>query len=253
MRRRSMLAIIPNIAAWGKLLIDSALGAAGTNVAAVGLDKLGQVGVLYHGLEVLAGGAILVGMVLGAIGAFVVDKRIRRGFGFRRRRRGPHLLRLHARRGGRLRGQPAVATAYALVATLLFALSRVPATADAPVPVHAADAVPSRPSHRCHDLRNINEAGSQPASFSFCLCSTCSRCGWVQIGTMWQADPTPLLTTPVIPVLTIERLEDAVPLARALVAGGLPVIEVTLRTRLRWRRCARSSPRCPTWSPVSAP
>jgi 2-dehydro-3-deoxyphosphogluconate aldolase/(4S)-4-hydroxy-2-oxoglutarate aldolase len=37
--------------------------------------------------------------------------------------------------------------------------------------------------------------------------------------------------TPVIPVLTIERAGDAVPLARALVAGGLPVIEVTLRTK----------------------
>jgi 2-dehydro-3-deoxyphosphogluconate aldolase/(4S)-4-hydroxy-2-oxoglutarate aldolase len=35
---------------------------------------------------------------------------------------------------------------------------------------------------------------------------------------------------PVIPVLTIERLEDALPLARALVAGGLPVLEITLRT-----------------------
>lgn len=35
---------------------------------------------------------------------------------------------------------------------------------------------------------------------------------------------------PVIPVLTIEREEDAVPLARALVEGGLPVLEVTLRT-----------------------
>jgi 2-dehydro-3-deoxyphosphogluconate aldolase/(4S)-4-hydroxy-2-oxoglutarate aldolase len=35
---------------------------------------------------------------------------------------------------------------------------------------------------------------------------------------------------PVIPVLTIERVEDAVPLARALVAGGLPILEVTLRT-----------------------
>lgn len=45
------------------------------------------------------------------------------------------------------------------------------------------------------------------------------------------ADPTPLVSkTPVIPVLTIERAADAVPLARALVAGGLPVIEVTLRT-----------------------
>src|SRR5256885_6271965 len=45
-------------------------------------------------------------------------------------------------------------------------------------------------------------------------------------------DPTPLVSkTPVIPVLTIERSADAVPLARALVAGGLPVIEVTLRTK----------------------
>ena len=35
---------------------------------------------------------------------------------------------------------------------------------------------------------------------------------------------------PVIPVIVIDRLEDAVPLAQALVAGGLKVLEVTLRT-----------------------
>ena len=34
----------------------------------------------------------------------------------------------------------------------------------------------------------------------------------------------------VIPVLTLERERDAVPLARALFEGGLPVIEVALRT-----------------------
>ncbi|WP_405816145.1 bifunctional 4-hydroxy-2-oxoglutarate aldolase/2-dehydro-3-deoxy-phosphogluconate aldolase [Streptomyces sp. NBC_01390] len=34
----------------------------------------------------------------------------------------------------------------------------------------------------------------------------------------------------VVPVVVVEELVDAVPLARALVAGGLPVIEVTLRT-----------------------
>jgi 2-dehydro-3-deoxyphosphogluconate aldolase/(4S)-4-hydroxy-2-oxoglutarate aldolase len=46
------------------------------------------------------------------------------------------------------------------------------------------------------------------------------------------ADPTALVSqVPVIPVLTIERVADAVPLARALAAGGLNVIEVTLRTR----------------------
>jgi 2-dehydro-3-deoxyphosphogluconate aldolase / (4S)-4-hydroxy-2-oxoglutarate aldolase len=39
-----------------------------------------------------------------------------------------------------------------------------------------------------------------------------------------------LALAPVIPVLTIEKLEHAVPLARALCAGGLRVLEVTLRT-----------------------
>lgn len=35
---------------------------------------------------------------------------------------------------------------------------------------------------------------------------------------------------PVIPVIVIQRLQDAVPLAEALVAGGVKVLEVTLRT-----------------------
>ncbi len=40
-----------------------------------------------------------------------------------------------------------------------------------------------------------------------------------------------MTAAPVIPVLVIERVEDAVPVAQALVAGGLPVLEVTLRTQ----------------------
>lgn len=39
-----------------------------------------------------------------------------------------------------------------------------------------------------------------------------------------------LSRAPVLPVISITRQEDAVPLARALVAGGLPVLEVTLRS-----------------------
>ena len=39
-----------------------------------------------------------------------------------------------------------------------------------------------------------------------------------------------LALAPVIPVITIEEAKAAVPLARALVAGGLRVIEITLRT-----------------------
>ncbi|QCW51636.1 bifunctional 4-hydroxy-2-oxoglutarate aldolase/2-dehydro-3-deoxy-phosphogluconate aldolase [Nocardioides dongxiaopingii] len=35
---------------------------------------------------------------------------------------------------------------------------------------------------------------------------------------------------PVMPVVVVKRVEDAVPIARALVAGGLPAIELTLRT-----------------------
>ncbi|MFD9791186.1 bifunctional 4-hydroxy-2-oxoglutarate aldolase/2-dehydro-3-deoxy-phosphogluconate aldolase [Streptomyces sp. NPDC059070] len=35
---------------------------------------------------------------------------------------------------------------------------------------------------------------------------------------------------PVLPVVVVDDARDAVPLARALVAGGLPAIEVTLRT-----------------------
>lgn len=37
-------------------------------------------------------------------------------------------------------------------------------------------------------------------------------------------------TAPVIPVLVVDNVAEAVPMARALVAGGLRVLEVTLRT-----------------------
>jgi 2-dehydro-3-deoxyphosphogluconate aldolase/(4S)-4-hydroxy-2-oxoglutarate aldolase len=39
-----------------------------------------------------------------------------------------------------------------------------------------------------------------------------------------------LMRAPVVPVLVIENVHDAVPLARALVRGGLAVLEITLRT-----------------------
>jgi len=69
-----IFALIPNLAAWGKVLIDGALGAAGTNAGAVGLDKLANQGVLYRGLEVLGSGAILVGLIFGAMAVFIIDR-----------------------------------------------------------------------------------------------------------------------------------------------------------------------------------
>ena len=60
-------------------------------------------------------------------------------------------------------------------------------------------------------------------------------------------DPTLLFEgVRVIPVLTIERTATAVPLARALVSGGLKVLEVTLRTAVALdavRAIAREVPR----------
>ncbi len=47
----------------------------------------------------------------------------------------------------------------------------------------------------------------------------------------WKIQPHVVLTTgPVMPVMVIQNLEDAVPLAKALVAGGIKVLEITLRT-----------------------
>ena len=54
-----------------------------------------------------------------------------------------------------------------------------------------------------------------------------------------------LRTATVIPVLTIERVDDAVPLARALAAGGLRVLEVTLRTASGLEAIARIAAEVP--------
>jgi AGZA family xanthine/uracil permease-like MFS transporter len=77
-----VLALTPHVAAWGKVQIDNALGAAGTNAGAVGLDKLGQNGVLYHGLAVMGGGSILGGLILGAIAVFIIEHQFTKASAF---------------------------------------------------------------------------------------------------------------------------------------------------------------------------
>lgn len=52
---------------------------------------------------------------------------------------------------------------------------------------------------------------------------------WTEAARMARVDEV-LGRAPVLPVLSIANLEDAVPLARALVDNGLPVLEVTLRS-----------------------
>jgi len=69
-------AIIPNLAAWGAGLIDNALAAAGTSAAEVGEASLAGAGLVYHGLHVLGQGAVLAGIVFGAIVTFILDRQL---------------------------------------------------------------------------------------------------------------------------------------------------------------------------------
>ncbi len=68
-----VLAFIPNIASWAQGQIDNALSAAGTSATAVGVGTLAGASVIYTGMATLGSGAVVVGLILGAILAFVID------------------------------------------------------------------------------------------------------------------------------------------------------------------------------------
>jgi AGZA family xanthine/uracil permease-like MFS transporter len=137
-----VLALTPHLAAWAKLQIDTMLASTMTAAQTVGglaADKaeavktaaiaaLPQQGVIYHGLEVMGGGSILAGLVLGAIGVFVIERDFLKAsafalagavmtyFGF-----------MHGEAvgiGGGLGVTPGVALAYGVMAAGLFALAK---------------------------------------------------------------------------------------------------------------------------------
>ncbi|MDH3052522.1 regulator [Gordonia alkanivorans] len=68
-------ALLPNLAEWGRGLIDNALSAAGTTVDEVGMEALNGAGVIYEGLKTLGEGAVLVGLILGTIVTFILEKK----------------------------------------------------------------------------------------------------------------------------------------------------------------------------------
>jgi adenine/guanine/hypoxanthine permease len=130
-----VLALTPHLAAWGKLQIDNALGAAGTNAHAVGLDKLGQMGVLYHGLEVMGGGSILGGLMLGAIATFIIDRAFMKAAAFAA---AASALTFFGFMHGEAIGigqTPLVTIAYLGCAGVLFGCAKF-ATVSAPAPEH---------------------------------------------------------------------------------------------------------------------
>ncbi|MGY3616747.1 regulator [Bradyrhizobium sp. USDA 10063] len=137
-----VLAFTPHLAAWAKLQIDTMLASTMTAAQSVGglaADKVGEVktaaiaalpqqGVIYHGLEVMGGGSILAGLVLGAIAVFIIERGFLKAsafalagavmtyFGF-----------MHGEAvgiGGGLGVTPGVTLAYVAMAGGLFALSK---------------------------------------------------------------------------------------------------------------------------------
>jgi len=69
-----VLAMLPNIASWAQGQIDGALGAAGTSAGAVGNGPLSNAGVIYDGMAIFGGGAVVAGLILGAIAVFIIDR-----------------------------------------------------------------------------------------------------------------------------------------------------------------------------------
>lgn len=119
-----ILSLVPQVAAWGKLQIDSALGAAGTNAMAVGLDKLGQVGVLYHGLEIMGSGAILVSLILAATTACMIDRAFAKAAAFALAGAVLTFFGLMHSEAVGFGKTPLVALSYVGVAAILFACAR---------------------------------------------------------------------------------------------------------------------------------
>jgi AGZA family xanthine/uracil permease-like MFS transporter len=149
-----VVALTPHLAAWAKLQVDTMLGAtvvAAQTVGGLAGDKVGEVkaaalaslpqqGVLYHGLEVMGGGSIIAGLILGAIAVFIIERDFVKAsafslagavltyFGF-----------MHGEAvgvGGGYGVTPGVALAYAVIAAGFFAVGKYGATSTSYMPQH---------------------------------------------------------------------------------------------------------------------
>ena len=121
-----ILAMIPHFASWAQGQVDGVLTTAGVTVDKLGLANLETNGVLYKGLATLGGGAILSGLIIGAIAVFLIDHKPKMAaayalggavlsyFGF-----------IHGSKVG-IGVSPMVALGYLLMAALCFGFSYLP-------------------------------------------------------------------------------------------------------------------------------
>ncbi len=122
-----MLALVPNLASWAIGQINGTLSAAGVAVSGLNHDQLETLlgkmkneGVLYQGLQILGGGAILGGLILGAIAVCIIDRNFKKASGFALA--GAILTFFGFMHGERIGiGQtPLVAASYVFAAVILF-------------------------------------------------------------------------------------------------------------------------------------
>jgi len=84
-----VLSLAPHLAHWVVTLMTGALAASGTVLATLTPEKkealfaaMKNEGVMFHGLEILGGGSILGGLILGAITVFIIDRNFLKAGGF---------------------------------------------------------------------------------------------------------------------------------------------------------------------------
>jgi AGZA family xanthine/uracil permease-like MFS transporter len=132
-----VLALVPSLAAWGKLQIDNSLNAiSGIHVVTPDMmAKMKQVGIMYHGLTVLGSGSILSGVILGATAVFILDRDFAKAGAFAAAGGVMTFLGLmHGEEVGAFQN-PTVVAAYFVVSAVLFACSRFAAVAKLPAEV----------------------------------------------------------------------------------------------------------------------
>jgi AGZA family xanthine/uracil permease-like MFS transporter len=133
-----VLSLVPHLAHWVVTLMTGALAGAGTVLATLPPEKKAELfkamnneGVMFHGLEVLGGGSILGGLILGSIAVFIIDRNFLKAgvfaitgaaltfFGF-----------MHGDRLG-IAQNPTVAASYLIIGGILVAASRLAAASTA--------------------------------------------------------------------------------------------------------------------------
>ena len=158
-----VLAILPNLAAWAKSLVDNALNAAGSNAEEAGLTERGA-GDIYAGMALFGGGAVLAGLVLGSILTFVIDRQFVRAVIASVVGAALSFVGLIHGEKVEFNAQGALTIGYLIMAGIfgLFALragrtpGKSPAVAGPQGDVPAADAVPSATLTSGEDLLFVN-------------------------------------------------------------------------------------------------